>query len=217
MADYWNIPDFGRRYNAIRLSKNRQVASYGQYTIESVVSRIETKEPGLLTEKVLKEALSNVFRNENVKEKIMNLLIEDLCMTKEAFWSNEPPQKTKTIPVHVPGGNPPIPAIKLVKQPEIIKPQTSKQNTQPQKPISQQTSQQPTTNSQSKSKKKHLKITSHVPDYSFIFVFSDGKIDIYEDKKEIVDRTKEGVWIPPADLKYGSKLFPRTIEVDVNL
>ena len=63
--------------------------------------------------------------------------------------------------------------------------------------------------------KKHLKITSHVPDYSFIFVFSEGKIDIYEDKKEIVDRTKEGVWVPPADLKYGSKLAPRTIEVDV--
>ena len=217
MADYWNIPDFGRRYNAIRLSKNRQVASYGQYTIESVVSRIETKEPGLLTEKVLKEALSNVFRNENVKEKIMNLLIEDLCMTKEAFWSNEPPQKAKSIPpVHVPGGNPPIPAIKLVKQPEVIKPQTAKQqNTQPQKTTSN--SQQPTASSQPKNKKKHLKITSHVSDYSFIFVFSDGKIDIYEDKKEIVDRTKEGVWIPPADLKYGSKLFPRTIEVDVVL
>ena len=207
MADYWNIPDFGRRYNAIRLSKNRQVASYGQYTIESVVSRIETKEPGLLTEKVLKEALSNVFRNENVKEKIMNLLIEDLCMTKETFWSNEPPQKAKPVTTPKP---------QLVKQPEVIKPQVVKQQTtQPQKTTS--TSQQPTTNSQSKSKKKHLKITSHVPDYSFIFVFSDGKIDIYEDKKEIVDRTKEGVWIPPADLKYGSKLFPRTIEVDVVL
>ncbi|MBP5594694.1 MAG: hypothetical protein J6Y02_04870 [Pseudobutyrivibrio sp.] len=208
MADYWNIPDFGRRYNAIRLSKNRQVASYGQYTIESVVSRIETKEPGLLTEKVLKEVLNNVFRNESVKEKIMNLLIEDLTMSKEAFWSNEPPQKAKPLATPKP---------QLIKQPEIIKPQTAKQNTQPQKPISQQTSQQPTTNSQPKSKKKHLKITSHVPDYSFIFVFSEGKIDIYEDKKEIVDRTKEGVWIPPADLKYGSKLFPRTIEVDVNL
>ena len=214
MADYWTLPDFGRRYNALRLSKNRQVATYGQYTIEGVVARIENKESGLLTEKVLKEVLNNVFRNENVKEKIMNLLIEDLGMAKEAFWSNEPPQKAKTIPpVHVPGGNSPIPAPKMIKQPEIIKPQTAKQNTQPQKPISQQSSQQPTP----KSKKKHLKITSHVPDYSFIFVFSEGKIDIYEDKKEIVDRTKEGVWVPPADLKYGSKLFPRTIEVDVNL
>lgn len=208
MADYWTLPDFGRRYNALRLSKNRQVATYGQYTIEGVVTRIENKESGLLTEKVLKEVLNNVFRNENVKEKIMNLLIEDLNMSKEAFWSNEPPQKAKPVATPKP---------QLVKQPEIIKPQVAKQNTQPQKPISQQTSQQPTTNSQPKSKKKHLKITSHVPDYSFIFVFSEGKIDIYEDKKEIVDRTKEGVWIPPADLKYGSKLFPRTIEVDVNL
>lgn len=208
MADYWTLPDFGRRYNALRLSKNRQVATYGQYTIEGVVTRIENKESGLLTEKVLKEVLNNVFRNENVKEKIMNLLIEDLNMSKEAFWSNEPPQKAKPLATPKP---------QLIKQPEIIKPQTAKQNTQPQKPISQQTSQQPTTNSQPKSKKKHLKITSHVPDYSFIFVFSEGKIDIYEDKKEIVDRTKEGVWIPPADLKYGSKLFPRTIEVDVNL
>ena len=208
MADYWTLPDFGRRYNALRLSKNRQVATYGQYTIESVVARIENKESGLLTEKVLKEVLNNVFRNEGVKEKIMNLLIEDLTMSKEAFWSNEPPQKAKPLATPKP---------QLIKQPEIIKPQVAKQNTQPQKPISQQTSQQPTTNSQPKSKKKHLKITSHVPDYSFIFVFSEGKIDIYEDKKEIVDRTKEGVWIPPADLKYGSKLFPRTIEVDVNL
>ena len=208
MADYWTLPDFGRRYNALRLSKNRQVATYGQYTIEGVVARIENKESGILTEKVLKEVLTNVFRNESMKEKIMNLLIEDLNMSKEAFWSNEPPQKVKPVATPKP---------QLIKQPEIIKPQTAKQNTQPQKPISQQTSQQPTTNSQSKSKKKHLKITSHVPDYSFIFVFSEGKIDIYEDKKEIVDRTKEGVWIPPADLKYGSKLFPRTIEVDVNL
>lgn len=212
MADYWTIPDFGRRYNALRLSKNRQVATYGQYTIESIVSRIETKCPGLLTEKVLKEALSNVFRDD-VKEKTMNLLIEDLGMTKEDFWRNEAPQKTKPAPVAKP---------QLVKDPEVIKPQPQKQqNTQPRKTISQNqqqnTTPEPHQNTPTKSKKKHLKITSHVSDYSFIFVFSDGKIDIYEDKKEIVDRTKEGVWVPPADLKYGSKLYPRTIEVDVTI
>jgi len=211
MADYWTLPDFGRRYNTLRLSKNRQVATYGQYTLEAIVSRIESKSPGLITEKVLKEILNNVFR-EGSKEKTMDLLIEDLGMTKEDFWRNEAPQKPKPI----------TPTPKLVKAPEVIQ-QPKPQNTQPQKTISTpQPKQTPVpspviSSTQPKNRKKHLKITSHVPDYSFIFVFSEGKIDIYEDKKEIVDRTKEGVWVPPADLKYGSKLAPRTIEVDVTI
>ena len=209
MADYWTLPDFGRRYNTLRLSKNRQVATYGQFTLEAVVARIESKNPGLITEKVLKEVLNNVFREDSKKEKTMNLLIEDLGMTKEDFWRNEAPQKSKPV----------TPAPKLVKAPEVIQQPKPQQNTQPRKTIStpQSTVPSPEIPSTTRNKKKHLKITSHVPDYSFIFVFNEGRIDIYEDKKEIVDRTKEGVWVPPADLKYGSKLAPRTIEVDVTI
>lgn len=205
--NFWDLPDFGRRYNTLRLSKNRQVATYGKYTLEAVVSRIESKNPGLINEKILKEIINNVFRREDMKDKIMNLLIEDLVMSREEFWRNEAPPKNKPAAViHVPGGNPPIPAPKLVKEPAVIQ-QPKQANTVP-APKAENTTQP-------RNKKKHLKITSHIADYSFIFVFGDGKIDIYEDKKECMDRTKEGVWIPPADLKYGSKLAPRTIEVDV--
>ena len=199
--NYWEIPSFGKRYNALRMLKNKRVETNGQYTIENIVDRLSKTNPGLITERVLREILQDVFREDIKRDLMMEVLIKDLGMTKDEFWRREAPPKAK-------------PAKPVMTAPTVVmKQETPKVVTaapiQTQKP-------KPAEKSEPVKGKKKLKITTHIADYSFIIVFENGKIDIYEDSERNA-KLKGAIWIPPADLKQGKNLSPRSIEVNVEL
>lgn len=209
--EYWKIPSFGKRYNTIRMLKNKRVESAGQYTLENIVDRISKTNPGLITERIFREILQDVFREDIKRDLMMDVLIKDLGMSKEEFWATEPPAK-KTTKITKPVLVTPTVVMKQQGPVTVPTPASAPSKTKPKaESVKPEAPKEAAT-----AGKRKLKITTHIPDYSFIIIFQNGKIDIYEDSEKNA-KLKDAVWIPPADLKQGKNLSPRSIEVSVTL
>lgn len=193
---YWEMPDFGRRYQACRNIKNRTDEFGGQYTLDAITERVNNKAPGLITAKILKEVEMNLFRNETVKMQIIDILIEDLGLTAEQFWSSEKLRPTSSKPVKA--------------APTTIVSQTAAPKIDVKAPVPEAAvkveSAKPAPVA---AKPKHINIVNHISDSAFVLQFIGNEIHIMEDTVKN-GRRPCTVWVAPADIKGGEEVVPRT-------